>query len=99
MSVAQQQADAAALVLKEMRKIDPGAPPDMGTFLTGEFTVLVGGFPLPPAMDAAAIFGRLRGLASRVARRMRADTDDASVGRTGEHEDGDTCGTSNCPRG
>lgn len=99
MSVAQQQADLAAMALKELRKIDPGAPPDMGMFLTGEFTVLVGGFPLPPAMDIAAIVGKLRGLASRVARRFRGDTDDAARGRRGGDDDGDTCGTSNCPRG
>jgi hypothetical protein len=100
LSIAQQQADAAALALKEMRKIDPGAPPDFGTFLTGEYTVLVGGIPMPPAMDLATIMGKLRGLGRSVMNRLSRNGDDGAPGRTG-HPDDDPgqAGCGNCPRG
>ncbi|MBX3275955.1 MAG: PAAR domain-containing protein [Sandaracinaceae bacterium] len=90
LSIAQQQADAAALALKQMRKVDPGGPPDMGAMIMGDPTVLVGGFPMPPAIDLATIAGAVRGLARRVMNRNRARAADAASETS--------CGTRSCPR-
>lgn len=98
MTMAQQQADGAALALKAMRMIDPGMPPDAGAILLGDFTVLVGGTPFPAAMDIATILGKLDGLARRTARRNRAHTDEAAPGRTGRPDEESHCGTSSCPK-
>ncbi|MCC6877820.1 MAG: PAAR domain-containing protein, partial [Sandaracinaceae bacterium] len=99
MSVAQQQADAAALALKQLRKVDPGGPPDMGAILSGEFTVLVGGFPMPVAFDTAEIVGAIRGLGRRIANRLRANTDDGAPGRSGSPDEESCVGGGPCPRG
>ncbi len=89
MSVAQAAADAGALALKQLRKIDPGIPPDFGVFLTGDYTVLVGGIPLPPAVGIDKIVGALRRLGGAVARRLN---------RGGNYADQAPhhCGTANC---
>lgn len=90
MTMAQQAADGAALALKQLRKVDPGIPPDAGAIMLGDFTVLVGGTPFPAAMDIAAIMGKLDGLARATARRRPAQSGDgADTSRR-------NCGTPNC---
>ncbi len=97
LSVAQAAADAAAVALKQLRKVDPGVPPDFGTILSGDFTVLVGGVPMPSAMSLADIVGAIKkGLASRAARRARAEGDEGAPSRAGAAEEGDV-GGGTCP--
>lgn len=89
-TLAQQAADGAAMALKMMRKVDPGAPPDAGMIMMGNMTVLVGGMPFPAAADISSIVGKLRGIAARVAARRRASSSD---GVDPEHGH---CATGNC---
>lgn len=98
LSMAQQAADAAAFALKMLRRVDPGMPPDVGTNLVGDFTVLVGGMPLPAAMSIADIIGRIKkGLANRAARRARAESDEGAPGRSGRTDDESGAGGGSCP--
>ncbi len=99
LSVAQMAADAAALALKMLRKVDPGAPPDMGATIEGDATVLVGGIPLPAAKSLADIIGAIRkGLAARAARRAPTHSEEGAHGRVGSGEEEGTAGCHSCPR-
>ncbi|AZD73465.1 RHS repeat-associated core domain-containing protein [Pseudomonas chlororaphis] len=53
MTAAQAAADAATMALGALLGKDPGVPPSTGTLAMGNPTVLIGGFPLPDAMDVA----------------------------------------------
>jgi uncharacterized Zn-binding protein involved in type VI secretion len=96
MTAAQQAADLAAMAIKQMRGKDVGLPPDIGAMLIGAFTVLVGGFPLPPA---GRVLEHLTGLARALARTLRSRL----RGGAGSEGPGSTrprrgsCGSGDCP--
>lgn len=75
MTELQQAAEAAALILKQQRKLDCGGPPDMGPILVGAFTVLVGGIPIPPAKDLGDIMAGLRNIGRAIRSRLRGDSE------------------------
>lgn len=100
LSVAQMAADRAALAMKMLRRVDPGAPPDFGAILDGDTTVLVGGLPMPVAFSLADIMGKIqKGLAARAARRARANGDEGTPGRAGRGEEPACVGGGPCPPG
>jgi hypothetical protein len=91
----QQAAEMAALALKQLRKVDPGGPPDMGAILVGCFTVLAGGMPMPQSKSLIDIIGALRGLARSRARHAHEGGDgEGPHART--HEE-DAPGCRSCP--
>lgn len=99
LSVAQMAADAAALALKLLRKVDCGGPPDFGAIITGDPTVLVGGIPMPAAFSIADVVGKIKsGLAARAARKARANGDDGTPSRAGRGEEPGRVGGGPCPR-
>ncbi|WKB53297.1 RHS repeat-associated core domain-containing protein [Eleftheria terrae] len=54
MAAAQAAADAAIAAMSALLGKDPGIAPSMGALLLGNPTVLIGGMPLPDALDALA---------------------------------------------
>jgi RHS repeat-associated protein len=82
---AQAAADAAALALAALMGKDPGIPPSMGALMLGNPTVLVGGLPLPDALEIiSGVAGMLKSLRRmRQARRARLRSQNADCDRPG----------------